>query len=139
MKIVSACLLGLNCKYSGESNTNQDIINLLESEVLIPVCPEQLGGLNTPRPPCEIVGDRVLSEEGCDFTKNFVRGSEEVLKLANLYNIKEAILKESSPSCGSNFIYDGSFTSKKIRGQGLCTKLLIKNGIKVVSDEDICK
>ncbi len=139
MKIVSACLLGLNCKYSGESNTNQDIIDLLESDVLIPVCPEQLGGLNTPRPPCEIVGDRVLSEEGSDFTENFIRGSEEVLKLANLYNIKEAILKESSPSCGSNFIYDGSFTSKKIRGQGLCTKLLIKNGIEVVSDEDICK
>lgn len=138
MRIVSACLLGINCKYSGGNNSEQKIIDLLKNEILIPVCPEQLGGMTTPRPAAEIIDDKVINEDGDNVTEHFIKGADEVLRLAKIYAIKEAILKDGSPSCGSTMIYDGNFNKNKINGQGYCTKLLRDNNIKVISENDIC-
>ena len=137
MKLVSACLLGVNCKYDGGSNRNEKIISLLRDEILIPVCPEQLGGLPTPRVPSEIKGDRVYSVEGKDLTENFIKGAKETLRIAKLYGVKEAIFKDGSPSCGVNYVYDGTFKGKKIKGKGITVRLLEKEGIKVISEKDI--
>ena len=100
MKLCSACLLGINCRYNGERKPNKKVIDLAMKETLIPVCPEQLGGLATPRPPAEIKDDCVVNSKGTDVTKEFKQGAEEVLKIAKLFSIKEAILKLRSPSCG---------------------------------------
>lgn len=137
MILVSACLLGINCKYSGENNISEKVKALMDEHVLIPVCPEQLGGLTTPRNKAEIIDGKVIDEKGNDVSLEFLRGAEEVLDIAKMYGINEAILKEGSPSCGSNFIYDGTFSGVKIEGMGLTAKLLSDNGIRVVSDENI--
>jgi uncharacterized protein YbbK (DUF523 family) len=110
---------------------------LLKSETLIPICPEQLGGLPTPREPAEIRGERVVTRSGKDVTENFKRGAKEVLKIAKLYGIKEAIMKQRSPSCGCGEIYDGTFSGKTIKGDGVTTTLLKKNGIKVISEKEL--
>ncbi|MDP3388119.1 MAG: DUF523 domain-containing protein [Eubacteriales bacterium] len=137
--LVSACLLGINCKYNGESNFNQRIAELVKEEKVIPVCPEQLGGLTTPRLPCEIVlrdGEkRVIRKDGVDVTQSFLRGAEETLKIAKMFNESIAILKTKSPSCGSCQIYDGSFNGRVIEGSGLTAGLLADNNIRVF-DED---
>ena len=137
MKICSACLLGLKCRYDGKSKPKGAVIELSKKEILVPVCPEQLGGLSTPREPSEQKGDRVVSKSGKDVTENFVFGAEQVLKLANLFGIKEAILKQRSPSCGSGQIYDGTFSGTIIQGDGVTAALLKKNGIKVITEEDL--
>jgi uncharacterized protein YbbK (DUF523 family) len=137
MILVSACLVGVNCKYSGENNDSAGVHKYLEGKAYVPVCPEQLGGLQTPRPCCEIVDDRVMNEDGLECTEAFLKGAEETLKIANLVDATEAILKEGSPSCGSNKIYDGTFSGVKIKGQGCTASLLKKNGIKIVSDTDL--
>ncbi len=132
--IVSACLLGVSCRYDGKSVPSPEVITLMDRYILIPVCAEILGGLPTPRSPSEIVGDRVINNDGIDVTENYLRGAREVLRLCKLYGVKKAILKEKSPSCGSNFIYDGSFSRTLKAGQGICTALLRENGIEVVSE-----
>ena len=99
--IVSECLLGVNCKYSGGNNLNERVLRLGEKHTLIPVCPEQLGGLSTPREPSEIIGKRVINKSGRDVTENYVRGAKETLKTARAYNCRCAVLKERSPSCGT--------------------------------------
>jgi uncharacterized protein YbbK (DUF523 family) len=137
MKLCSACLLGIKCRYDGKSARNRKVIMLLKAETLIPVCPEQLGGLPTPREPAEIRGERVFTRSGKDVTENFERGAGEVLKIAKLYGIKEAIMKQGSPSCGSGRIYDGTFSGKTIRGDGITTAVLKENGIKVITEEDL--
>jgi uncharacterized protein YbbK (DUF523 family) len=137
MRLCSACLLGVKCRYNGESALNKKVVALLKTEVLIPVCPEQLGGLPTPREPAEIVGGRVLTKSGKDVTENFERGAMETLKIAKLFNIKEAILKQGSPSCGCGRVYDGTFSGKTIKGDGVTAALLKRNGIKVVTEEDL--
>lgn len=142
MKLVSACLLGINCKYDGKNNRNEKIIRLLETgEILIPVCPEQLGGLGTPRLPSQKLGGGVyakINEDAVqDVTACFKKGAEEVLKIAKLFGVKEAILKQRSPSCGSGKIYDGHFSGTVIEGDGITTTLLKKNGIKVISEEEL--
>lgn len=137
MKLCSACLIGIRCRYNGRSALNQKVIALLQMETLIPVCPEQLGGLPTPREPAELKGDRVITKSGKDVTENFVRGAKQVLKLAKLFSIKEAILKQGSPSCGCGRIYDGTFSGKTIKEDGITAALLKKNGIKVISEEDL--
>jgi uncharacterized protein YbbK (DUF523 family) len=137
MKLCSACLLGIKCRYDGKSARNRKVIMLLKAETLIPVCPEQLGGLPTPREPAEIRGERVFTRSGKDVTENFERGAGEVLKIAQLYGIKEAIMKQGSPSCGSGRIYDGTFSGKTIRGDGITTAVLKENGIKVITEEDL--
>jgi uncharacterized protein YbbK (DUF523 family) len=137
MKLCSACLLGIKCRYDGKSARNRKVILLLKAETLIPVCPEQLGGLPTPREPAEIRGERVFTRSGKDVTENFERGAKEVLKIAKLYGIKEAIMKHGSPSCGSGRIYDGTFSGKTIKGDGITTAVLKENGIKVITEEDL--
>lgn len=136
MKLCSACLIGIECRYDGKSKPNMKVIELAKKEVLIPVCPEQLGGLSTPREPQERVGKRVLTKTGKDVTKNLNKGAEQVLIIAKLFGIKEAILKQRSPSCGCGQIYDGTFSGRIINGDGVTTALLQRNKIKVVSEED---
>ena len=137
MKLCSACLLGIKCRYDSKSKPNKKVMELLKKEVLIPVCPEQLGGLPTPRENREIRGKKVITKSGRDETKNHKMGAEETLKLAKLFGIKEAILKQKSPSCGYGKIYDGTFSRKLIKGDGITTALLKKNKIKVITEEDL--
>lgn len=137
MKICSACLLGINCRYNGERKPNEKVIKLAAEETLIPVCPEQLGGLATPRAAAEIKVGRVVDDEGVDVTKEYKQGAEEVLKIAKLYDIKEAILKQRSPSCGCGQIYDGTFSGVLIDGDGITARLLKENGINVKTEEDL--
>jgi uncharacterized protein YbbK (DUF523 family) len=137
MKICSLCLLGIKCRFDGESKTNAKVIELAKKETLIPVCPEQLGGLPTPREPVEQKGGRVFTISGRDVTENFKKGAEQVLQLVRLLGIKEAILKQKSPSCGCGKIYDGNFSGTVIKGDGVTTALLKQNGIKVISEEDL--
>ena len=138
MKIVSACLLGINCRYDGKNNRNEKVVELARKEILIPVCPEQLGGLPTPRESCEQQQDgRLMSESGKDFTNEFNRGAEETLRIANTLGIKEAIMAFRSPSCGCGKVYDGTFTHTLIDGDGVTTALLKKNGIKTITEREL--
>lgn len=137
MKLCSACLLGIECRYDGKSKTDKKVLELAKKEKLIPVCPEQLGGLPTPRPPSEQREGKVITKTNKDVTREFIKGAEEVLKIAKLFGIKEAIFKQKSPSCGCGKIYDGSFTGNLIKGDGVATALLKKNGIKVVTEENL--
>ena len=147
MYLISACLCGVNCKYNGLNNLNDKCLELLRKGEAFLVCPEQLGGLNTPRIPSEILGNakdiielnkgKIINKEGKDVTKEFLKGGKEALKIAKEANIKKAILKESSPSCGSNFVYDGSFTGNKIKGKGITAYLLEKEGIEIISEKDL--
>lgn len=137
--LVSMCLLGANCRYNGEPKADEYVTALLEREdiVLIPVCPEQLGGLPTPRTPSERKGGRVVSEDGEDRTHAFENGAKEALRLAKLYGCEAAILKERSPSCGNKEVYDGSFTGKRISGEGVTAELLRENGVKVFGESEL--
>lgn len=135
--LVSACLLGINCRYDGKNKFSRKVYQLRKKAILIPVCPEQLAGLSTPRDPVEKKGRRLINQSGQDFTKIYQKGAKEVLKIVKLLKIKKAILKEKSPSCGVNWIYDGSFSKKLIKGQGVLTSLLKKNQVKVKSEEEI--
>ena len=147
MILVSACLLGIDCKYNGSNNENTKVKEYLKDKEFVIACPEQLGGLSTPRNPSEIVkcdkdgiineNYKIINNKNVDVTENFIKGAKETLKIAQIYNCKEAILKEGSPSCGSTFIYDGSFTGNKILGEGVTTKLLRDNNIKVISEKDL--
>ena len=134
--IISACLCGVNCKYNGKNNLNKECLKLAKEGKAILVCPEQLGGLTTPRDPSEISKNSVITKEGKDVTLNFINGAKEALNIANIYNVKKAILKEGSPSCGVHKIYDGTFSGNKISGMGIFAKLLCKNNIKVISSEE---
>jgi len=137
MKLCSACLLGIKCRYDGKDCRNEKVVELLKIELLIPVCPEQLGGLPTPREPAEIVGGKVLTKSGRDVTENFIRGARETLKIVKLLGVKEAVLKQGSPSCGCGRIYNGTFSGKTVEGDGITAALLKKHGIKVITEEDL--
>ena len=137
MKIVSACLAGINCRYDGGSKPNQKVIELVKKGQAIPVCPEQLAGLTTPRTPAEEKDGKIITKDGKDLTKEFQKGAQEALKLAKSSNCTEAILKSKSPTCGCGKIYDGSFTGNLIDGDGVFTKLLKENNIKVTTEEDL--
>ena len=137
LKLCSACLLGMNCRYNGKNKLNKKVLRLTKKEILIPVCPEIFGGLPTPREPAEQRGKTVITKTGKDVTEYFKKGAKEVLKIAKLFNAKEAILKQESPSCGSGKIFDGTFSGKIIKGEGVTTALLKKNKIKVLSEEDL--
>lgn len=137
MKIlVGACLLGVCCRYNGKGELNPAIKELLGKHQLIPVCPEILGGLSTPRMPAERQGVRVMTRDGRDVTAAYEKGAEETLKLAELFGCRHAILKERSPSCGNGVIYDGTFQGKRIPGDGKTTELLKKHGIQVAGESD---
>ena len=132
--LISACLLGCRCRYDGASRPQPWIAALAERHTLVPVCPEQLGGLSTPRPPAERRGDRVVTREGGDVTAQYRRGAEEALRLCRLLGCDPALLKERSPSCGSGAIYDGTFTGTVTAGDGVTAELLRKNGIPVYGE-----
>lgn len=134
--LVSACLLGLRCRYDGAEKGDDRVLGLLGREdiTLIPVCPEQLGGMSTPREPSEQKDGRVWNRRGEDVTAYYERGAEEALKLARLYQCRRAVLKERSPSCGCGVIYDGTFTKTLIKGHGITAKLLREQGIRVVGE-----
>jgi len=134
--LCSACLLGINCKYNGSNNASKKVLDLAKTENLIPVCPEQLGGLTTPRPRSCRMEDDVIDELGNNITEAFARGAQETLKIAKELNVGEAILKQRSPSCGCGKIY-ADFDGKIIDGDGVTAELLKKNGIEVVSDDEL--
>ena len=134
--IVSACLLGENCKYSGENNKDERVIALEKDFEIIPVCPECFGGLEIPREPSEIRDGRVYTKSGADVTKAFCEGAEHTLYIAQEKNCPAAVLKENSPSCGFGKIYDGTFTGKLTDGHGFAADLLDKNGISVFGEND---
>lgn len=140
MKIlVSACLLGKNCKYNGGNNLNQGVLEFIEGHEVIGVCPEQMGGLSTPRLPAEIVAGLVTNKEGVSVDAEFRKGAQAALTIALENKADLAILQSRSPSCGVKEIYDGSFSGKKIKGQGVFAKLLSAHGIKVLDAEDVAE
>lgn len=136
--LVSACLLGVACRYDGKSKPLEAVIKLMDKYTLIPFCPEVTGGLPTPRPASEIVGENVININGDNVTHQYHKGAEEALRIAKLYNCKYAILKQGSPSCGSGKIHNGKFDGGYIEGNGITTDLLIKNGIKVYNENNFC-
>ena len=137
--LVSACLMGYECKYCGGSNLlpEEERRALQEKYRLIPVCPESAGGLSTPRDPSERLGDRVVSIKGRDVTAEYNKGAETALYLARRYGCKAALLKAKSPSCGKGLIYDGSFTGTLVPGDGVTAELLCKSGMLVYNEDDI--
>ena len=135
--LVSACLLGCPCRYDGKSKPNGAVLALMDKHTLIPVCPEQMGGLATPRPPAECREGGVFTESGTDVTAQYRRGAGDALRLAKLYGCTHAILKERSPSCGSGSIYDGSFSRNLIPGEGVTAALLKENGITVLGESEV--
>lgn len=135
--LVSACLFGVNCKYNGKNNENEKIIKLLKNCNVILACPEQLGGLATPRTPAEIIDNNVITKDGIDVTSEYTKGAIETLNIAKKFNVTKAILKSKSPSCGKDKIYDGTFSSTLTNGNGITTELLLKNDIEVISSDEI--
>ncbi len=135
--LVSACLLGVCCRYDGNSKPDSRVTALREKFVLIPICPEVDGGLPTPRTPSERVGKRVLMRDGRDVTENYIAGAEAAVERAKSFSCTAALLKARSPSCGSGKIYDGSFSGTLSNGDGVAAELLKKNGIAVYTEEEI--
>ena len=135
--LVSAWLMGCECGYKGDSCRNEEILALAKEHTLIAVCPEQLGGLATPRYPAEIQGDKVINSAGIDVTAEYRKGAETACYLAKLNGVQMAIMKAKSPSCGHGLIYDGSFGGKKVPGNGITAELLESMGIRVMSDEEL--
>jgi uncharacterized protein YbbK (DUF523 family) len=146
MKIISACLCGINCKYNGGNNFNPYFLEMLIHGEVIPMCPEQLGGLPTPRTACEIHGGTgadllagravALTRTGKDVTAAFLKGAQEVLNIAVQVDAKGAILKSRSPSCGVGMIYDGTFTGRMMSGDGVTAAMLKQHGIKVWNEQE---
>jgi len=136
--LVSNCLLGCDCRYKGDGCACQQIIDLAGEHTLIGVCPEQMGGLSTPRAPSEIQEDgSLLNTDGIDVTEQYMRGANMALYLAKLNNVDFAILKAKSPSCGKGRIYDGTFSGGMRDGNGVTVQLLLDNGIPVYSENDL--
>ena len=135
--LISACLLGIGCRYDGKHKADPSVIKLKEKYNLIPVCPEIYGGLTTPRVPSERVGDLVLMKDGRDVTENYVRGAKEALALCRIFDVKTAVLKERSPSCGKGEIYDGSFSGTLTARDGVTAELLMSAGIRVLGENEI--
>jgi len=146
MIIVSACLVGINCKYDGKNNFVEGIAELMKKGIIMPICPEQLGGLETPRLPAEIVGGggkevlegkgRVLRINGEDVTKEFIKGAEESLYIARYVKPEALILKSKSPSCGFGKIYDGTFSKTLKDGNGVTAELLSQNGFIILNERN---
>ena len=135
MMIVSACLAGFPCRYDGRAKPCDEVMELVRTGKAIPACPEQLGGLPTPRPPCEIFANQVVDATGTDRTEAFQLGAEAVLNLAKTYGATHALLQNRSPSCGSGWIYDGTFSKELVQGYGITARLLTENGIQVTGIE----
>ncbi len=132
--LVSACLLGARCRYDGGGNAIPELAELMQRCELIPACPEQLGGLPTPRAPSERVGERILTRDGADVTAAFLRGAAEACALAERFGARIALLKERSPSCGCGSIYDGSFRGRLIPGDGATAEALRARGVEIYGE-----
>ena len=132
--LVSACLLGMNCRYNGKGELNSQVLALSRDAVLIPFCPEIYGGLATPRDTAERQGEKVMTAAGADVTEQYKKGAEEALRLARLYGCRAAVLKERSPSCGRGQIYDGTYTRRLIPGDGVTARLLEQEQIPVFGE-----
>ena len=138
--LISACLLGYCCRYDGSNNGPiPELIPLKRRYHLIPICPEQLGGLKTPRLSAERLGDRVVNCEGEDITAEYERGAREALRMARLFDCTTAILKSRSPSCGPTEVYDGTFTHTVVQRPGTTAELLIKNGLTVLDESQVAQ
>ena len=135
--IVSGCLLGCDCRYKGDNCKCNELLELAENHTLIPVCPEQLGGLSTPRDPAEIVGEKVISNHGKDVTYEYTKGAEMALYIAKVNNADAVVFKANSPSCGKGIIYDGTFTGNKKNGNGIAAKLFLDNGFSIFTEDEI--
>ena len=135
--LVSACLLGVGCRYDGESKPNDAVLALLGRHTLIPVCGEVMGGLPTPRIPSERRGEAVSNAAGQDVTAAYRRGAAEVVRLADLYGARIAIMKERSPACGSGQIYDGTFTHTLTDGWGVTAEALAQHGVAVYGESQV--
>lgn len=134
--LVSACLIGENCRYDGKNTLTKEIRDLAKYYDLIPICPEVSGGLKTPRHPAEIVNGKVVTIKGRDVSDNYHDGAYWASSIVRMYHIKLAILKERSPSCGVHQIYDGSFSGKLIAGKGITTRKLESLGVKVINEDE---
>ena len=137
--LISACLLGKNCRYDGKAKPNAMACSLGSKYELVPVCPEELGGLPTPRCPSEIKGERVVMADGTDVTCRYHAGAEAALKIAQEKGCKIAVLKARSPSCGKGFVYDGTYTGVLTVGNGITAQRLLDNGITVYDETEINK
>jgi len=135
--LVSACLLGENCKYNGGNNRNEKVLAFLRGHEAVPVCPEVLGGLPTPRTPAEIVDGVVTDRDGRNVDREFRRGAALALELARREGVELAVLQPRSPSCGARQVYDGTFSGRKIDGQGVFARLLRKDGFHILEPEDL--
>jgi len=133
--LISACLLGAACRYDGGSKACEKAVRLGDRHVLIPVCPEQLGGLATPRPPAENRGDKVVNRQGLDVTEEYKKGAAETLRLYRLCRCDMAVLKARSPSCGCDGVYDGTFSHTLVPGMGVTARMLKEAGVQVISEE----
>lgn len=134
--LVSACLLGLSCRYDGSSKPCEAVHKLMKRHNLIPACPESLGGLPIPRLPAERQGERVVTQDGADVTEQYRRGAQQALLLAQMYHCEAALLKERSPSCGRGVIHDGTFSGGLTEGNGVTAVLLLQNGIAVYGESE---
>ncbi|MBE9546582.1 MAG: DUF523 domain-containing protein [Proteobacteria bacterium] len=144
MILVSACLLGVKCRYDGESRPDERLLEMASEVVFIPLCPEQLGGLSTPRIPARIVGGngedvlnnlaKVIDSSDRDVTGQFINGAKEATRIAKLMRASVAIMKEKSPSCGVRFIRKNDST---VEGMGVTSALLMREGIQVISSDEI--
>lgn len=144
MYLVSACLAGINCRYDGKNSGNEVITQWVKEGKAIPVCPEQLAGLPTPRIDCEIAADnkgdrKVISRDGRNLTMEFMIGAQKSLELAKAEGITKAILKSKSPSCGCGVIYDGTFSGRLVKGNGLTAELLLQKGMEVYTENELDK
>lgn len=135
--LVSACLLGVHCRYDGNGVLQEELEKLSKEHTLIPVCPEIYGGLATPRDPAERIGERIVTKTGQDVTAQYRKGAQEILQLCKFYDCHYAILKERSPSCGYGRIYDGTFRGKLIDGNGVTAQLLSECGVNVYGESRI--
>ncbi len=137
--IVSGCLIGCNCRYKGDNCKCDELLALASKHTLIPVCPEQMGGLETPRNPAEIVGDKVISNNGKDVTCEYTKGAEAALYIAELNNADAVVFKANSPSCGKEIIYDGTFSGNKTAGNGIAAAAFLNAGFAVFTENEINK
>ncbi len=136
--VVSACLLGVRCNHEGHSNTSGAVRELARTHRLVPICPETVGGLPTPRPPAELQPDgRVVNAQGDDVTAAYLRGAGAAVRLARATGAEEAVLKARSPSCGCHEVYDGTFTRTLVAGEGVTARALREAGLRVRSEEDL--
>ena len=137
--LVSACLLGVSCRYDGQSKAYPLVDQLCRRHEVVPVCPEIFGGLPTPRVPAERQGERVVTKTGVDVTAQYRRGAEEAVRLARMLGCTVAVLKERSPSCGSGQVYDGTFTGTLTEGFGVAVQRLMAAGIRVIGESQLAE